>query len=121
MSTAILATLRWVAGKGPRPASPLGGDAMVRALGGLEGSRTTRRGWRVHPTLPWVEWKSGSDFRTAEPYLIVRLGGEVVARWWPRPGGVTSFRGSCPHDPREWGACECPRLGPLGGRVARGA
>lgn len=51
-------------------------------------ARKSRRGWSVidHPLLGQISWKSGRDFRTALPYLFVRVAGRQVLAAWPDPG-----------------------------------
>lgn len=36
-----------------------------------------------HPDLGYLQWKQGIDFRSAKPYLIIRLNGRLILEWWP--------------------------------------
>lgn len=48
-------------------------------------ARYSRKGWLTidHPDLGMVQWKQGWDFRTAKPFLFVRINGRQVLNWWP--------------------------------------
>jgi hypothetical protein len=83
--------------------------------GAREFASISRKGWLVldHPVLGQVSWKSGIDFRSACPYLIVRLNGRLVLRAWP--GSEVDLYG-----PRAEETRALLRLGSLEARATRG-
>lgn len=53
-------------------------------------TRESRRGWETihHQVLGTISFKSGYDFRSTKPYLIMRLNGRVIIREWPNTGHI---------------------------------
>jgi hypothetical protein len=88
---------------------PGGSRAIQETLATLADAgmaRVSRKGWYLadHPKLGQLSWKSGWR-RCAGAYLVLRLNGREVARWWPQPGAAaTSLEG-------DWEVASC--LGPL--------
>jgi len=59
-------------------------------------ARISRKGWHTlsHPHLGTLQWKQGVDYRTARPYLFVRINGKLILK----TGGRSFAKGS----PVEW-------------------
>lgn len=64
---------------------------IIRTLRGIYPARRTRKGFKVHPKTNRVTWKDGVDFRSAAPYIFVRLDGLELIRNWPYPGARSNW------------------------------
>jgi len=70
----------------------VGPRGIARALRGLPWQLPrSKKGWETHPEESRITFKRGVDFRSAAPYLFVRLDGKEVLGFWPYPGARSNW------------------------------